>query len=104
MAARFVHSSCLSRSPAMVFLLAFLFAALLSVRADDPEVTVTRLQNLPNRLFYFDDTPVILMHDPVTLDVLRSEDEGKSWQPITGVEMAIRLVSHPHNNEMAFII
>ena len=42
----------------MVFLLAFLFAALLSVRADDPEVTVTRLQNLPNRLFYFDDTPV----------------------------------------------
>ena len=44
------------------------------------------------------------MHDPVTLDVLRSEDEGKSWKPITGVEMAIRLISHPHNNEMAFII
>lgn len=44
------------------------------------------------------------MHDPVTLSVLRSEDEGKTWAPISGVDLAVRLVAHPHSNEMAFII
>ena len=44
------------------------------------------------------------MHDPVDLSVRRSEDEGKSWQPISGVDIALRLIAHPHNNEMAFII
>ncbi len=39
----------------------------IAVRADDPEVTITRLINPPNRMFYFDDTPVslagqLLMH------------------------------------------
>ena len=28
------------------------------VMADDPEVTVTRVPNMPNNLFYFDDTSV----------------------------------------------
>ena len=46
----------------MLCFISLLFAVLLSVRADDPEVTVTRLQNLPNRLFYFEDTPVSLVH------------------------------------------
>ncbi|KAK4688992.1 hypothetical protein P7C73_g1101, partial [Tremellales sp. Uapishka_1] len=76
----------------------------LAVRADDPIVSITKLDNLPTRLFYFDDTPVILMHDPVTLSVLRSPDEGKTWEPISGVEEAIRLVEHPYDNQMAFII
>lgn len=30
----------------------------LLVSAGEPEVTITRIENLPNRLFYFDDTPV----------------------------------------------
>ncbi|ORY35539.1 hypothetical protein BCR39DRAFT_567933 [Naematelia encephala] len=81
-----------------------LFFVPAGVLADDPEVTITRLDNLPNRLFYFDDTPVILIHDPVTLTVLRSADEGKTWNPISGVDSAVRLIPHPHNNEMAFII
>lgn len=34
-------------------LLPFLAAA-----AGRPEVTITRLENLPNKMFYFDDTPV----------------------------------------------
>lgn len=35
---------------------------------------------------------------------MRSGDEGKKWQTVEGVENAIRLVSHPHNNNMAFAI
>lgn len=65
---------------------------------------MTRISNLPNKLFYFEDSPVILIHDPVTLTVSRSEDEGKSWSPVSGVEEAARLVSHPQNNDMAFIL
>jgi hypothetical protein len=37
-----------------------LLLAPLAVLADDPQVTITRLENLPNRLFYFEDTPVSL--------------------------------------------
>jgi len=39
-------------------LLALLALSPTAVMAADPEVTVTRLENLPNKLFYFDDTPV----------------------------------------------
>lgn len=47
---------------------------------------------------------VILIHDPVTLSVSRSDDEGKTWKPIAGPDEAVRLIAHPHNNEMAFVI
>lgn len=40
----------------LVLLLSLLLAPL--VKADDPQVSVTKLQNLPNKLFYFEDTPV----------------------------------------------
>ncbi|WVW85580.1 hypothetical protein I302_107618 [Kwoniella bestiolae CBS 10118] len=78
----------------------------LLVLAGDPEVTVTRIENLPNRLFYFDDTLVVLFHDPVRLAVMRSPDEGKTWSPISGPGEgdAVRLIDHPHNKKMAFII
>ena len=44
----------------MRLLSALLAAALgpLAALGADPEVTITRLANLPSRLFYFDDTPV----------------------------------------------
>lgn len=50
------------------------------------------------------DDQVVLIQDPITLKVLRSEDEGKTWAAVSGVDEAIRLVPHPHNTEMAFII
>jgi hypothetical protein len=44
----------------MRLLSTLLMAALgpLAAQGADPEVTITRLANLPSRLFYFDDTPV----------------------------------------------
>lgn len=36
--------------------------------------------------------------------MLRSDDEGKSWNTVEGVDKAVRLISHPHDNSMAFII
>lgn len=43
----------------VVLALCALLIPLLAI-AGDPEVTITRLENLPNRLIYFDDTPVRL--------------------------------------------
>ena len=47
---------------------------------------------------------MILIHDPQTLTIRRSTDEGKTWDLVTGTQDVVRLVSHPHNNEMAFAI
>jgi hypothetical protein len=38
-------------------LLALLLASMAAM-AKDPEVTVTRIENMPNKLFYFEDTQV----------------------------------------------
>ncbi|KIR51702.1 signal sequence binding protein [Cryptococcus gattii Ru294] len=91
----------------LLFIITAIFSvAPLSVLAGDPEVSVSRIENLPNRLFYFDDTPVVMYHDPVRLTVHRSADEGKTWEQVSGPLEgdAARLIEHPHNNEMAFII
>lgn len=47
-----------------------------------------------------------MYHDPVKLTVHRSADEGKTWEQVSGPQEgdAARLIEHPHNNEMAFII
>ncbi|KAJ9098981.1 hypothetical protein QFC20_005799 [Naganishia adeliensis] len=79
---------------------------LLGVAADDPKVGVTRFKNLPSKLFYFEDTTTILMHGPVSSTVHISQDEGLTWHPAPNVPpgTAIRLIQHPFNNDMAFII
>lgn len=106
--------SLFTGSRAILHLLALTLA--IPALAGDPEVTVTRIENVPNRLFYFDDTPVsryhiwkaefqvILIHDPVTLQIRRSDDEGKTWNTIDSISKVVRLVSHPHSNNMAFAI
>lgn len=43
---------------ASIYAIAAAVLAPLLAYAGDPEVTITRLANLPSRLFYFDDTPV----------------------------------------------
>lgn len=48
-------------------LLALLAFSPMSVIAADPQVAVTRLENLPNKLFYFDDTPVSLLRHSACL-------------------------------------
>lgn len=49
---------------------------------------------------------VVLLHDPITSTVHRSPDEGATWSKVPSVPegQASRLVAHPHNNEMAFIL
>ena len=90
-----------------------------------PVTTVGYFQNMPARIYYFDDTPVrtcyldyftihlanallalaqsILYFDGMGGDVYRSGDEGKSWDLVDGVprHSAAQLVEHPFDNRVA---
>ena len=55
-------------------LLLGLALAPLASLAKDPEVTVTRVENVPNRLFYFDDTPVSAGLSPGTVESIDQPD------------------------------
>ncbi|KAJ9094954.1 hypothetical protein QFC21_005746 [Naganishia friedmannii] len=74
--------------------------------AGNPQVAVTRLHNLPSKLFYFEDTTTVLLHDPVKSTVSLSNDEGRSWSPVPNVPegQAIRLIAHPFSKDLAFIL
>lgn len=52
-----MHRHCRSAVAMFSLFLSVLLFVPLAV-ADDPQVTITRFHNLPNRLFYFEDTPV----------------------------------------------
>ncbi len=76
--------------------------------AADPGVSVTRFQHLPSKIVYFDDSPVALYHDATSGTVHRSENEGKSWNPISLpssiVGKAAMLVPHPYDKKTSFIL
>ncbi|GAA99449.1 hypothetical protein E5Q_06148 [Mixia osmundae IAM 14324] len=78
----------------------------LQASAQKPTSSFTRIENLPSRLFYFDDTPVILYHDAVSRDTWRSPDEGKTWELAKDVTRgeSWTIVEHPYDNRMAFIM
>ncbi|BFZ62307.1 vacuolar protein sorting/targeting protein PEP1 [Saitoella coloradoensis] len=76
------------------------------VLADKPKVHRTTFDNLPANYFYFNDSPVLLYHDPITGVVYRSDNEGKTFDPVKGVKEgeARDLIQHPFDNEKAFIL
>ncbi|GAC97923.1 hypothetical protein PHSY_005511 [Pseudozyma hubeiensis SY62] len=95
-------------------LLPLLFASLISAllllpslaSAADPGVKVSRFAHLPSKISYFDDSTVALYHDATAGIVYRSEDEGKTWSPVSGSSSgkAAMLVPHPYDKKQAFIL
>ncbi|GAA5912886.1 vacuolar protein sorting/targeting protein 10 [Sporobolomyces salmoneus] len=71
-----------------------------------PDLSHTLFDNLPTRIMYFEDSPVVLYHDQIGRNVLRSPDEGKKWDHINGVPKgeSIMLIEHPYDNSIAFIL
>ncbi len=91
----------LSASIACLLVLLPSFAA-----AAEPGVSVSRFAHLPSKISYFDDSTVALYHDATQGIVFRSEDEGKSWSPVSGSSRgkAAMLVPHPFDKKQAFIL
>ncbi|GAA5963481.1 hypothetical protein JCM3765_006251 [Sporobolomyces pararoseus] len=71
-----------------------------------PSLSHTLFENLPTRIMYFQDSPVVLYFDQIGKNVLRSPDEGKNWKLVEGVpsNSALLLLEHPFDNSIAFIL
>jgi hypothetical protein len=65
-----------------------------------PEVKRSYFQNLPGRVYYFDDASNMLYHDAIAGQLHVSADEGKTWRPAEGIPKgdATQLVEHPFDN------
>ncbi|GAA6008486.1 vacuolar protein sorting/targeting protein 10 [Rhodotorula paludigena] len=91
---------------ALVALVLLPTTALAAPEGDKPALSHTLFDNLPTRIFYFDDSSVVLYHDQIGRNVWRSTDEGKKWEIIDGVphNEAYMLVDHPYDKSIAFIL
>ncbi|PCH36493.1 Oligoxyloglucan reducing end-specific cellobiohydrolase [Wolfiporia cocos MD-104 SS10] len=80
--------------------------ASLTAHAQVPESSVTYFDNLPTRLFFFDDTTTVIHHDAIEGNVHVSHDEGKTWTRAEGIPEgeASMVIEHPFNNRYAFVL
>ncbi|KAF9224207.1 Oligoxyloglucan reducing end-specific cellobiohydrolase [Gyrodon lividus] len=91
---------------------AFLWAALAFLvyigftKAQDPDLSITYFDNLPGRLFFFEDTSSVVYHDVIDGDVYVSQDEGKSWSRATDIPRgeAMMVIEHPSDSRYAFAL
>ncbi|KAF8798604.1 vacuolar protein sorting/targeting protein 10 [Phlegmacium glaucopus] len=82
------------------------FIAVFVAAQSKPESIITPFNNLPERLFFFDDTDVALFHDLAERNVYMSHDEGRNWKQADGIPdgVASIVVEHPFDNRYAFIL
>ncbi|KAI9439495.1 Oligoxyloglucan reducing end-specific cellobiohydrolase, partial [Lactarius psammicola] len=87
--------------------LATLLLSFLSVYAQNPpEVKINHFENLPAKLYFFDDATYVAYHDIVRRDLYISSDEGKNWQRVADIPQGntALFIEHPFNNRMAFVL
>ncbi|KAI0923357.1 vacuolar protein sorting/targeting protein PEP1 [Taiwanofungus camphoratus] len=79
---------------------------ILLARAQQPESQVNYFNNLPARLFFFDDTTTVVYHDVVEGNVHVSQDEGKTWNRATDIPegQASMVIEHPFDTRYAFVL
>lgn len=74
-------------------------------KKDGPTISKTEFENIVENLFYFDDSNVILAHDPKLWTVWRSADAGETWVPVEeAAGAAFDVYPHPWNNQRAYIL
>ncbi|BGO96427.1 putative Signal sequence binding protein [Rhodotorula toruloides ATCC 204091] len=88
----------------VVLVLTSLVAA--SPEGPKPQLSHSLFDNLPSKITYFEDSPVVLYHDQIARDVYRSPNEGKEWHLVEGVPRgdAYMLIEHPYDKSIAFIL
>ncbi|KAF9450688.1 vacuolar protein sorting/targeting protein 10 [Macrolepiota fuliginosa MF-IS2] len=86
--------------------LALLALASLVAGQSDPKHEISSFENLPARIFFFDDTDSAIYHDSHQGNVYVSQDEGKSWAQADDIPSgrAVMVFEHPFNNRIAFVL
>lgn len=99
------------------------FISVLVTAQSDPESVVTSFNNLPARLFFFDDTDVrvlypaiemcakfsiiflkvALFHDSLHRNLYVSNDEGRSWKQADGIPDGVATIVVPHPFDNRFV-
>ncbi|KAJ7113669.1 vacuolar protein sorting/targeting protein 10 [Mycena crocata] len=89
-----------------IFLFLLLCFPSLLVAQDEPTHSVTSFQNLPARLFFFDDTTSAIYHDSIEGNIYVSSDEGKSWKRAEDIPsgQAAMVIEHPFDSSYAFVL
>ncbi|KDR81165.1 hypothetical protein GALMADRAFT_241725 [Galerina marginata CBS 339.88] len=82
------------------------FSALLVAGQSQPTHAINSFNNLPARLFFFDDTEAAIFHDSMEGNVYVSLDEGKTWKLGPGIPSGktIMVIEHPAENRYAFAL
>lgn len=90
------------RSTRLFILLSTLLSLFLVIQAASPDVKVNTFSNLPAKIAYIDDSTVAFYHDSTKGDVWRTEDEGKTWNLVSGPKSgsAYLLIEHPYDKNM----
>lgn len=91
-------------SPFLTVSSTLLFAG--TTYAAGPSHSVTAFKHFPDRLFFFDDTPVSIYLDRKAGNVYLSTNEGKSWNRASDIPEgeANSVVEHPFDNNYAFVL
>lgn len=87
----------------------FLLLSLLWVLAlakDAPKVSVTKFDNPPLGLSYFEDSDIVVFHDVDAGIIYRSNDAGANWAKVEAVPEgeAFLLTTHPFDSKSAFVL
>ncbi|KAJ7695034.1 vacuolar protein sorting/targeting protein 10 [Mycena rosella] len=74
--------------------------------AQEPTHAISNFDNLPARLFFFDDTTFAIYHDSIKGNIYVSPDEGKTWNRAEGIPEgdAAMVIEHPFDNSYAFVL
>ncbi|KAI9318385.1 hypothetical protein BX666DRAFT_1927417 [Dichotomocladium elegans] len=74
--------------------------------AQHVEIERTGFDNLPDKLFYFKDSEVVLWLDANQHMLWRSADQGKHWEQATDIprDSATYLIEHPFDKEKAYVL
>ncbi|KAH7908483.1 hypothetical protein BJ138DRAFT_352183 [Hygrophoropsis aurantiaca] len=75
-------------------------------KAQEPQKQISYFDNLPGRLFFFEDTPSVVYYDIQAGNVIISQDEGKSWETAAGIPkgQAAAVIEHPTDSRYAFVL
>ena len=77
-----------------------------TAKKDQPELSESGFDSIPQNLFYFDDSDVVLVTDALPGIVYRSTDAGQNWKPIKDITAGqiYEVLINPHNNQVAVAV
>lgn len=77
-----------------------------AAKKDKPEISESGFASIPQNLFYFDDSDVVLVTDTLPGIVYRSTDAGQNWKPIKDITegQIFSVIVHPYDNQVAVAV